>query len=159
MFATTVLRKFNQQWRVTLHHASRFTSSPYTGDQKKAPSLADSISASSSSASSTSRVTRVGVMRAGGEKSERDSFSKGTYSLHLKVIFLSCIHHIASCHDKCIQCAVERCNLTQRPFATFTQKLFLTYHASFTTTTHSFLLLKVRAALVPPSLLESYRVC
>ena len=79
---------------MTLHHASRFTSSPYTGDQKKTPSLADSVSASSSSASSTSRVSRVGVMKAGGEKPDRDSFSKGTYALHLKVIFLFCIHHI-----------------------------------------------------------------
>jgi hypothetical protein len=34
VFATTLLRKFNQQWRVVLHHAGRFSSSVYTGDQK-----------------------------------------------------------------------------------------------------------------------------
>lgn len=34
VFATTLLRKFNQQWRVVLHHAGLFSSSVYTGDQK-----------------------------------------------------------------------------------------------------------------------------
>ena len=33
VLATTVLRKWNQQWRVMVHHAVRFTSSPFTGDQ------------------------------------------------------------------------------------------------------------------------------
>ena len=33
ILATTVLRKWNQQWRIMIHHAVRFTSSPFTGDQ------------------------------------------------------------------------------------------------------------------------------
>jgi hypothetical protein len=97
VFATTVLRKFNQQWRVTLHHASRFTSSPYTGDQKKSPTLADSASSSSSSASSTSRVGRVGVMKGGGEKPDRDSFLKGAYALSFQRSLSTFLFHRTSC--------------------------------------------------------------
>lgn len=33
VLATTILRKFNKQWRIVCHHAQRMGSSPYTGDQ------------------------------------------------------------------------------------------------------------------------------
>ena len=33
VIATTVLRKFNRQWRILIHHAIKFKSSAYTGDQ------------------------------------------------------------------------------------------------------------------------------
>ena len=70
VFATTVLRKFNKQWRVMIHHAGRFSSSPYTGDQKKIPDLVlGSSGASKLKKQATFRVE---------EKSDREMAQKGT---------------------------------------------------------------------------------
>lgn len=69
VFATTILRKFNQQWRVMVHHASRFSSSPYTGDQRKS-------STSAMSANNASRLKKAGSTKT-GERVEKDSAAKG----------------------------------------------------------------------------------
>ena len=58
VFATTVLRKFNQQWRVMIHHAARFSTSPYTGDQKKV-----STSASNNSGAVKQKRTSMSKLR------------------------------------------------------------------------------------------------
>jgi hypothetical protein len=78
VFATTVLRKFNQQWRVVIHHAARFTSSPYTGDQKKIPVQVQGVSG-------TSRGKKqIGTKI--GEKTEKDFIQKGELSLSLSCL-------------------------------------------------------------------------
>ena len=69
VFATTVLRKFNKQWRVMIHHAGRFSSSPYTGDQKKIPDLVLGISGTSKAKKQTALKVE--------EKSDREMAQKG----------------------------------------------------------------------------------
>jgi hypothetical protein len=72
VLATTVLRKWNQQWRVVLHHAARFTSSPYTGDAIDIP------------VSKLRRLSAGTTQQKESEKekqkiSKEDNMAKGTY--------------------------------------------------------------------------------
>ena len=84
LIATTVLRKFNEQWRIMSHHAvpySASTSSLYCDDklevldtlQRRSPSSSSSATTSSSSSSSTSSSAVSG-------SSSRDGVSDGSSS-------------------------------------------------------------------------------
>jgi len=76
VLATTVLRKWNQQWRVVLHHAARFTTSPFTGDQiaLTAPKTGRKALASSGAAAAAAMAMGLGGLggMSVGDKAERE---------------------------------------------------------------------------------------
>jgi len=67
VLATTILRKFNKQWRIVCHHAQRITSSPYTGDQVSSPSRTNSRVKPQQQGRLTAGVLRGNEIRAAGE--------------------------------------------------------------------------------------------
>lgn len=62
---THVLRKFNKQWRVMIHHAARFTSSPYTGGTP-VDKLISKIEKKSNARSSSKSVATSNVAKTRG---------------------------------------------------------------------------------------------